>query len=85
MDYSDIITGDPSGIQTNKIYVDFDNIVVSKTNDLRIDHFILGNFKAAYGEGLVFASEMNLGEDLQDINGIKDIQVLLLILELLNN
>jgi len=49
-------SGDPSGIQTNKIYVDFDNIVVSKTNDIRIDHFIVGNFKAAYGEGLVFAS-----------------------------
>ena len=26
-------SGDPSGIQTNKIYVDFDNIIVSKTND----------------------------------------------------
>ena len=45
--------GDPSGIYTDKFYIDFDNI---KLDNFRIDHFIVGNFSANYGEGLVFAS-----------------------------
>ena len=45
--------GDPNGIYTDKFYMDFNNI---KLDDFRIDHFIIGNFSANYGEGLVFAS-----------------------------
>jgi len=51
--------GDPNGIYTNKFYIDFNNINIDfnkKLNDFRIDHFIIGNFSANYGEGLVFAS-----------------------------
>ena len=45
--------GDPSGIYTDKFYIDFDNI---KLDNFRVDHFIVGNFSSNYGEGLVFAS-----------------------------
>ena len=50
-------TGDPTGIYTNKEYIDFNNLVISKKNNaFKIDHLILGNFIANYGQGLVMAS-----------------------------
>ena len=45
--------GDPNDIYTDKVYIDFDNI---KLGNSQLDHFIVGNFSANYGEGLVFAS-----------------------------
>ena len=49
--------GDPDGIYTDKVHIDFENMkFLNNSQDFRIDHFIVGNFKASYGEGLVFAS-----------------------------
>ena len=49
--------GDPYGIYTDKVHIDFENMkFLNSGQDFRIDHFIVGNFKASYGEGLVFAS-----------------------------
>jgi len=50
-------TGDPTGIYTNKEYIDFYNIPLSsKKGSFKIDHLILGNFIASYGQGLVMSS-----------------------------
>ena len=50
-------TGDPTGIYTNKEYIDFHNIPFSnKKGSFKIDHLILGNYIASYGQGLVMSS-----------------------------
>jgi len=50
-------TGDPTGVYTNKEYLDYNNKMFSNNNNaFKIDHLILGNFIANYGQGLVMAS-----------------------------
>ena len=53
-------SGDPNGIYTNKVYLNINNLKFSNNdNAFQLDHIILGNFNATYGQGLVFSSGDN--------------------------
>ena len=50
-------TGDLYSVYTNKMHLGINDIDLSEKSDaFKIDHLILGNFSATYGQGLVFSS-----------------------------